>query len=492
MKSEPNFAGKSGFYWWTGVIEDRQDPKKLGRVQVRVLGAHTENKQLIPTAELHWAYVYQHPNNAAMNGIGWSNNGLVEGCWIYGFFLDSGSAQEPVILGVISGIPEEAPNPQTGFYDPGKPFHNTDTAPRKIKSRYYPNDGTGAQIINENTASLYPRVSNPWGCIIGEPDINRLARAENVSDTIIGVQQRQLDVGIKGEFGGIPIAFVHPTPERKWTEPQSAYNAVYPYNHVYESESGHVIEIDDTPGAERIHLAHRTLTRIEIDQEGNLVIKVVGKKFEVTMENSYSHFQNTMNLTVDGECNIYCRSNANLQVDGDLNVHVQGDYTEKVHGNYYTDIDGNRTTKIGGNDDLEVNGNHTTHVGGTSDRESSGPMYDIAGGQVVQSAGSGFMMAATGELTADAAAIFFNSQKGSVQPVTSPVAPVVPTFPSPLNKWTEVVKDSGTDPVSETKSDPNPISPYIETGQQLVVKYDSPTPPTPASPPSPVWPETEP
>jgi len=456
-KAEPNFMGKDSFFWWMGVVEDRRDPKKLGRCRVRVLGAHTENKQLIPTCELHWAYPYQPLTwNQAMNGLGHSPTGPAEGTWVFGFFKDNQSSQEPIILGTIAGIPEEAPQPCIGFYDPGKPFHNTDTFPRKIKSRYYPNDGTGAQVVNETSASLYPRATHPWGCIIGESDVNRLARAENISDTVIGVQQRQRDDGRPGpEFGGVPIAFVHPTPGRKWVEPKSAYNAVYPFNHVYESESGHIIEIDDTPGAERLHMAHRTLTRIEIDQEGNLVIKIVGKRFEVTMENSFSHYQNNHSVTVDGECNIYCRSNANLQVDGDLNVHVQGNYTEKVKGDYLTDIGGSRTVRIAGSDDLEVGGSHTMKAGGSETRNSGGSMTDAAGGSIVQSAGGSFSMTGGGTLSGDAPAVHWNSGVSSHASPSGPSAPSIPPFPASLG-MTETRSESFSDPVLEQKPDPTP------------------------------------
>ena len=30
-----NFMGMDGFIWFTGVVEDRNDPSKLGRVRVR-------------------------------------------------------------------------------------------------------------------------------------------------------------------------------------------------------------------------------------------------------------------------------------------------------------------------------------------------------------------------------------------------------------------------------------------------------------------------
>ena len=46
--SENYFMGLDGFVWFTGVVEDRNDPAQLGRVKVRCLGFHTESKTDIP------------------------------------------------------------------------------------------------------------------------------------------------------------------------------------------------------------------------------------------------------------------------------------------------------------------------------------------------------------------------------------------------------------------------------------------------------------
>ena len=54
---ENYFMGMDGFVWFTGVVEDRNDPSKLGRVKVRCLGLHTESKVDIPTEDLPWAHV---------------------------------------------------------------------------------------------------------------------------------------------------------------------------------------------------------------------------------------------------------------------------------------------------------------------------------------------------------------------------------------------------------------------------------------------------
>ena len=42
--------------------------------------------------------------------------------------------------------------------------------------------------------------------------------------------------------------------------PYKRRNTEYPYNRTYETESGHIVEFDDTPFAERIYEKHRTGT----------------------------------------------------------------------------------------------------------------------------------------------------------------------------------------------------------------------------------------
>ena len=57
MLDNTYFMGKDGFNWFVGVIEDRNDPDKAGRVKVRrCIGYHSENIQDIPTEHLPWAH----------------------------------------------------------------------------------------------------------------------------------------------------------------------------------------------------------------------------------------------------------------------------------------------------------------------------------------------------------------------------------------------------------------------------------------------------
>ena len=88
LNSTNQFMGFDGFIWFQGVVEDRMDPLQLGRVRVRILGLHTEQKDNIPTADLPWAYPMQPITSAAMSGVGTTPLGPVPGTWVVGFFRD--------------------------------------------------------------------------------------------------------------------------------------------------------------------------------------------------------------------------------------------------------------------------------------------------------------------------------------------------------------------------------------------------------------------
>ena len=97
------FSGQDGFVWGIGVVEDRFDPQKLGRVRVRWLGYHSEDKAKILTKDLPWAQVMQSVSGNAMAGIGEAPVNLVEGTWVVGFFQDSDWMDDAVVIGTLPG-----------------------------------------------------------------------------------------------------------------------------------------------------------------------------------------------------------------------------------------------------------------------------------------------------------------------------------------------------------------------------------------------------
>jgi hypothetical protein len=96
--SDTDFAGKNGFVWWVGIVEAREDPLKVGRLRVRIIGWHTDNKAELPTDKLPWASILLPTNGATAFTV------PKEGEWVMGFFMDGKEGQQPVVIGVFPGI----------------------------------------------------------------------------------------------------------------------------------------------------------------------------------------------------------------------------------------------------------------------------------------------------------------------------------------------------------------------------------------------------
>jgi len=126
-------------------------------------------------------------------------------------------------------------------------------------------------------------------------------------------------------------------------QPENPFHAKYPYNHVRETESGHLFEADDTPGFERIKESHRSGTYYEVFSDGSRVEKIVGDNFTVYVKNNKVNIQGSAVVTIEGDCNFYTKGNFTHQVDGNYNLLVKGKYTEQVadevthdhHSNYF-------------------------------------------------------------------------------------------------------------------------------------------------------------
>ena len=586
------FLGRDGFIWFVGVIEDRHDPEKLGRVKVRALGYHTADKQKIKTADLPWAEVMQPTGGNAIGGIGDSPIGIVEGSWVVGFFRDPIALQEPIIMGTLPGrntkpaewlkalgkgagnFNDEISDYEYGFFDPTVDFDSmpfepatgtytgtgsggtvtTVSADKDIKVRSYKEleddkeklktgkatvsthsdglldtfkttrrltvpasydsgtnygdatsptslkrdptqasiskivstgyledkdtrttDGASWPIMTElESRAAYPRLvkvkkkdltesqsktieklfdegvygwAKEWKdvkandeVIIPRADTNRLAQGgytissisggnvtlaswgrkskpkiakgdkvqisgvigmEDLNGQVFTVASASLgassgsvstDASSEGTYvsGGVLLPEPHAvlenkantrerqiniggedlTPGRdggdgsyvaKWNQPTSRYAAVYPYNHVYESESGHIKEFDDTPGAERIHEYHRSGTYYEIDQNGMKVDYVKGDRYNISVHDDYLYVKGKVIWTGDddilitsnekmslaskwrmkiasgGDIEVYSKRNINMRAEGDINmiagghINIEGEVQDDAH-----------------------------------------------------------------------------------------------------------------------------------------------------------------
>lgn len=509
---------------YTGCVENRNDPLKLGRCQVRVVGLHTHDKSELPTSDLPWAYPMQPITSAALSGIGAAPVGPVEGTWVIVMFRDDDN-QQPIIIGTIGGIPDKVKDvsasdsdtlvvvqdgsitvdssstttdagqvvqdkfeaggagtgeeikldgarrasdwtPSQACYDvitKHEGYASSDATrnkPAKIGSTCYAYqdsvgkwtigygstviDGqpvvqgmsisyekalaalkehvvkTAAPAVQRNTRApvtqsmfdalvsftynlgggayaksslcaevnsgkyedaaasfmLYTKaggkelaglvrrrtdeknlfltggVPNSAGEIppataqqsgqttagaiaaqmgfcdpngkyplyYNEPDTSRLARHEMIEKTIVYKKEAAELTGVPKAGGGT------------WDQPRTPYNAQYPFNHVLETESGHVMEFDDTPKDERVHIYHKTGTFTEIDANGTQVNRIVGDNFEICERNGHVKIFGSCNVNIDGAYNVTVGNAMNLDVSGAANINIFNNANLNVSG----------------------------------------------------------------------------------------------------------------------------------------------------------------
>ena len=115
-------------------------------------------------------------------------------------------------------------------------------------------------------------------------------------------------------------------------EPKTSYAAQYPYNHVYESESGHVQEFDDTPGAERYRRIHPSNTYTETRPDGSVVTKIVGDNYLIVQSGNKVNIKGNLQVVVEGNAQVYHMGNVVQQVDGNVQELVRGNVKQKVEG----------------------------------------------------------------------------------------------------------------------------------------------------------------
>ena len=562
-----NFMGKDGFQWFVGVVEDRMDPKRLGRLRVRCLGHHTEDKVKLPTSDLPWAHPMNPITSATVSGIGQTPLVAVEGTWVVGFFTDGPTAQQPVIMGTLPGVPKNTPTGEKGFEDPNAAYPRE--AGQSDVNRLAINEtaevpdteavGGGNQVLemnggdpnDENSIALrnhpdetvrkaqfqadlqdhlskvkgFKSGSNASDMLKAATDFkntyakkfklpanilqskeNILTGAVNHIDTIVskrigsvngtdigtmlkdsilvnakgklytpgnlkdilpsnlsvdaiknGIQNiksfnikdlstssldnfaslatnkipgnlikgdvvagalkyfksplkkvslnphltsvldkanltqnigmAQID-GVAGEILGTSglntavtglgqiDADLDSLSGGAWSEPPSPYAAEYPYNHVYESESGHVKEFDDTAGAERIHERHTSGTGYEIGPAGTKVTKVVKDNYEIISNDDFLHVKGTRRQTVDEGVRIRCNAKAGFGNSYSIEVGAGSNCNIEVNGGNV-----NVSAKgfgIGGNINLNATGNINMNAGGSINKKAIGAITETS------------------------------------------------------------------------------------------------------------------
>lgn len=510
--------------WWIGVVEDRDDPEKMGRLRVRIIGAHSDDKTILPTDKLPWAITMQPTTSAAMSGIGTAPVGILPGTWCVGFFIDGDDMQQPMVMGTFGAKPDcykttsqvqiDANPPNTLRDSSGNPVYDgsgnpvqvtpSETPPANAENAstavasdlppltkdeiqllmdalgykesssvpggvqnytarnklgyvgkyqfgapalvtlgyvkapigtkltnsaltdasnwvgkdglnsledYYRNANVQESIMFQNLKYNY-KILQKKGAIdansdkqkvagllavahlLGAGGANQFAKGTDTKDGNGVTGRTYYNLGANAVVGsasqatntppapnqedpiippgrnpagplndpslGQSAAFADPekrypkcdyegypdtnklaigttegtqiekrTVTRResidtvldyWDEPYPAYCAAYPKNQTFETEAGHLVEFDNTPGSERIHVYHKSGTFIEVDVNGTMLRKSMGDSYEIIEHNNYVYVRGAYNMTVDGATQILVKNKCDIQIYGETNA----------------------------------------------------------------------------------------------------------------------------------------------------------------------------
>jgi hypothetical protein len=154
-------------------------------------------------------------------------------------------------------------------------------------------------------------------------------------------------------------------------EPEDAYAPQYPYNKVRLTESGHIVEFDDTPGAERINISHRTGSFIELRPDTSM--RTRSKERFDAMTQWIVTVSGDASINVGGNMSTTVQGNMTSSVAGNAYIDTKGNLTSRVSGSHYGYVQGSTVMQSTGNINVKTTGNLTVDTAGKIDFRSDGP-----------------------------------------------------------------------------------------------------------------------
>lgn len=168
-----------------------------------------------------------------------------------------------------------------------------------------------ADGVSVDPTQQYPTYNN-------KPSYNRSARGEEINNLDIKLGKPEIPNNIQQDI-----------------------SSQYPNVKIDQTPSGHIFELNDTPGGDRILLKHNTGSGYDIRPDGTIVTNSKSDQVQIVGEEFH--------LVVGGDGKLTFYGNLDLKVTGDMNMDVGGNFIMKVRGSVIANVFGSVTKKIVGN-----------------------------------------------------------------------------------------------------------------------------------------------
>ena len=340
-----------GMVWFIGCVEDRMDPEEIGRVRVRCFGIHTDDKNALPTEDLPFASVMLPINSAGTGSIGQSATGIVEGAWVVGFFTDGENMQQPLVMGVLPSTPYAPLDLDKGFLDP---------------------NGINPVNVDFNNDQPISATSN------FRQHPSYFARED--------IRQLDVETAVPPKMTTAAEDFPDKYYERiVWSTPETHQGGEpsYPYNKVLAGESGHTIEVDDTPSNPRLAQFHSSGTNYEINADGEKYETIVGDNYQIVIKGNNLYVKGNMNVTVENDYRMLVKGNYHLEVEGEVTENFKQSRSTKIKNSefketqldFVSNVGEDYSQRIGGMETRIVDSDIRTTIAGKEERMVKGD-YD--------------------------------------------------------------------------------------------------------------------
>lgn len=115
-----------------------------------------------------------------------------------------------------------------------------------------------------------------------------------------------------------------------------ATGSAYPYNKVEVTESGHIMEFDDTPGRERIAIRHRSGAYMHFDVNGDKVDKTPTNKWDIVGKNRLDYIGENWvmfangSLVLSAEGSILMQATESISISAGKFLTISSGYTMSI------------------------------------------------------------------------------------------------------------------------------------------------------------------